>query len=210
MTTTVLRAPSSRSRVRELLLFSLVLILGSCSTIKTNADPNFRIHPGDTYAWIDSAPSEVSDGEDVPWDEFRQTIEGEFQRHRIQRVAANEASLLVRARLTVEEVETHDYDPGSDLYSEEKYEVGSLSIELLAGDTRRRMWTGECRHRLRYVARTNSGDPRGSWVPTREARKWRVEPVVTRIFQRLPMADSASDAIDAADPTEAVSKEHRP
>lgn len=210
MTTTVLYAPSSRSRLRELVLFSSVLLLGSCSTIRTTSDPGFRIHPGDTYAWVRTEPPELSDGEDVPLEEFRQAIEGEFSTRGIQQVAADQATFLVQARLGVKEVETHDYDPDLELYSSEKHEEGSLYFELLAGSTRRTMWTGECRHRLRYLARTRSGDSSGRWEPTGEARSWRVEPVVARIFQRLPMADSAGDVPDAGDPMEAVPKEHRP
>jgi len=170
------------------------MLLGSCSSIRTTSDPDFRIHPGDTYAWVDSAPSEVTGGDDLPWTEFQQAIDKELVRRSIRKATPQEAKFLVRARLAVEVIEDHLYDPESELWAKEQLEEGSLYIELLAGDERSPVWTGECRHRLRYVARTMSGDRSERWVPTAEARQWRVEKVVARIIQRLPLEDAVVDS----------------
>lgn len=194
MTAATTHTRPTKSVIREIFLLSPILLLGSCSSIRTTSDPDFRIHPGDTYAWVDSAPSEVTGGDDLPWTDFQQAIDKELARRSIRKATPQEAKFLVRPRLAVEVIEDDLYDPGSDLWSREKYEEGSLYIELLAGDRRDPVWTGECRHRLRYVAQTMSGDPLRRWVPTEDERRWRVEEVVARIIQRLPLEDAVVDS----------------
>lgn len=198
MTTSTISTRPTKSSVRELFLLSSILLLGSCSSIRTTSDPDFRIHRGDTYAWVDSALHDVTGGDDLPWTDFQKAIDRELARRSIRQTNPREAKFIVRPRLAVKVVEDDLYDPDFDLWSKEKYEEGSLYIELLAGDERNPVWTGECRHRLRYVAQTMSGNPMERWVPTDDERRWRVEEVVARIFQRMPLEDAL---VDSGSPT---------
>ena len=147
--------------------------------------PGFDAAAVDTYAWS-APPRFVSTTQALDpslLERVRVAIDEELERIGTRRVDKHRASFLVEASLDLE-LETQSNDPYYSLYIAEKYEEGRLTVSLYDTRTSRLAWRGECRHRLRYVARTMGGlSPR--FVPTSEARDWQIEAMVERVVRRL-------------------------
>ncbi|MCR9244731.1 MAG: DUF4136 domain-containing protein [bacterium] len=174
------------SRAAALLAGALAFLLAGCQSAWTEQASDFDFATMRSYAWR-VEPTLLADergpDDDLALKRLQQTIDSELRRLGVRPVAADQADMLVDARLTVTE-ELQRNDPNFALYVAEKYEEGGVSIEFLEPGTNRSLWFSQSRARLRYTARAV-----GSFAPTfsktDEERVWQVEPMVRKLLRPL-------------------------
>jgi len=170
------------------LVLSAGLTLGAagCAGVRTEGDPSFRLEAGDSHAWIDDAPSVGEPGDEGdPRSDVVRAVDAELSRRGLQRTGASEANWLVSVDLAIEE-KTRWNDPYFAAYAGQRYEEGTVAIEIRDAATREIAWRGEHTHILRYTARAAVTYGGTRWGDTNEKRDWRIAEVVERILDELP------------------------
>ena len=183
------------SRVVPLLL---LLSMAACSSVQTAGDPAFEAYPGDRYAW--SAPA--FSGAGLPYHEFQAAIDDELAARGLRQAVDADADLLVRPVLGVE-AKTRYNDPYFELYIADRYEEGTLGIQVLDARTASLVWSAETHLRLRFTERSMGGVSTMRWTPTGDERQWHIPDVAERLFQRFPLGDADGREPDAPTDTDA-------
>ncbi|MBK8974752.1 MAG: DUF4136 domain-containing protein [Planctomycetes bacterium] len=168
----------------------MLLGVAGCSGIRTDAftDETIDLSAYRTYAWSTGATPAGLAGDPVGDPELgrtvRRAIDQQLAALRLTEVAVADADLLVGHAVTVEErLQTND--PYYAVYPLEKYELGTMAVDLVDRATGKLVWRGVARDRLRYTARAVGVSAR-RYVSTDAPREWHVEDMVGAIFARFP------------------------
>jgi len=174
-------ASPSTSLVRALAA-CLLPLAAACSNVRVQADSTARtdLAAFGTYAYMDgSAESEQLE------ERIEAALDVELAEIGLTRVPRDDARLLV-AYDTFVEVETRYLDPFERaFYNHERYEVGTLLLEMIAAEDDRVVWSGTAESQLRVVAR-GSGLDSVRYEPTDEQPDWKVQEKVERLLARFP------------------------
>jgi len=133
-----------------------------------------------SWAWGDVR----SDHDDAPVERTRAAIERELGARGLQRVARSEAQLLVELDFSVQTA-LRERDPYFNTYPLERYEIGTLTIELLDAADAELLWSGTGQSELRVSGVPNSPFT-SRLVPTGAARDWKIARKVPEILTQLP------------------------
>jgi len=179
------RNPSAHG-IRALSL-GLLTLVASCSSVEIEGAPRFRAHPGDRFAWSAPPPEGAEGAQDLPLKEVREAVERALVERGLVVSPLEEALLFLRTRATVDVVlrENHPY---YDMNVAERFEDGTLAIELRDRESGELLWRGSNTRRLRTVETTMGGAAATTWTRTDEVRDWPIEEEVERILDRLPLA----------------------
>ncbi len=172
---------ATRARWIFVLLGSALLCSCSGMNVRTEGDPNFRVRPGDSYAWWEFDSDEDLRG---PREAFARAIEGELAKRGLKKVDEDDAIWLLSARMEVEE-KTRWGDPYFASFSGYRYEEGTLTVGIRDSETLDLAWSGQVRRELRVSARTRTTYAGEYWGDTGEERDWQVTRAVDRIFDEL-------------------------
>jgi len=176
-----------------------LLLLVACSPVRVESAPAFEPAAVESYAWSEASTLPSSDlavetqaAETSAVDDpallarARTAVDEELARRGIRKVDASQAAFLVQVSLGIE-TKVQQNDPYYSLFVAEKYEEGRLTIRLLDRATGAPAWSGECRQRLRYVARAFGGMTL-RFEPVDEPRDWQLERMASRILSKLRAA----------------------
>lgn len=163
------------------LVLPLLTLLAACTTIDVSAevrDP-YQVASVRTFGWAGSAR---------PYGhhpQIRAAIERELEARDLVRVPHPEADVVVSYRTDVE-IRQRTLDPEFAHHAAEKYELGSLIIELRDGVSGELVWRGTGQGELRLVA-VPAGALAGRWREVDEEPDWRIDEKVAAILERLPL-----------------------
>ncbi|MEM7201263.1 MAG: DUF4136 domain-containing protein [Planctomycetota bacterium] len=175
------------------LLLGASLVLASCSAVTTSSDGDIGADLAHhrTFAWTVAPPvglsgSAVADG---PFDQrFERALQQTLRDKGWRQVALRDADVLFAQHLSVE-VEIEQGDPFFDHYPARKVEHGTLTVDVLHPASRRQLWRGSARKRLRTTAR-GAGALVQRFEPTDEERRWPVDDLVETVLAPLPAHDA--------------------
>lgn len=173
------------SRVTRSVAALLVLTLGlgaaGCAAVQVDYDPSFDFGAKHTWAWgSETVPYE----EGMPYLDFRRAVEAELEALGLRESGPDQAALVFDFQLHVATKQQNN-DPYFSAHVAKKYEEGTFALDVFEAESLRRVWRGEIRDRLRYVARAmNSYPPR--FVNTGEPRTWEVENMVRSVLREFP------------------------
>ena len=164
------------------------LCLAGCSGIEVDSDGRAAatLAPHRTYAWSKDLPPIDPSGATVTDDLIARMIEREVDANLaglgMRQVPKDDADLLVAQQLTVA-IRQEVKDPYYSITQVERYEEGTLRLEFVDKKTKRPVWSGSGRCRLRTVSR-DVGLNHQDFVYTTEKRAWPVEALVDAILAR--------------------------
>ena len=185
----------SRDRHRSVLgaaLLAVTAMWTSCSAarVRTDVAPDYDFASVRSYAWTrdtgrpEEGAERVADRELA--DRIRTAVSPRLEAVGVDNVAEDDADVLLRQRATVVE-EVQENDPYFAFYTVERYEVGTITIEILDRESGAVVWSGSGRRKLRDVAR-GTGLNTVRYRETEAERDWQAEAVVAEILADCPLA----------------------
>lgn len=173
--------------LRSFVVAAALLLACSCAGVKTESAEGFSLGSIQTYAWR-TEPSLVADEftseDEVALESVRTAVAVELEALGLTEAEQRgEADALVVVRLQVTE-QLQNNDRFFSLWVAEKWEEGTVLLELQEPASRRMLWRGEVRARIRYTARTMTSTP-PRWTPTGEKRRWETNRMVRRLSSEL-------------------------
>ncbi|MFK7741549.1 MAG: DUF4136 domain-containing protein [Planctomycetota bacterium] len=161
-------------------------LVGGCSSVVLEQDPNYAFGDVTTFAWR-AAPRYAAGAATGELDHLR-TLENRIERQLdargIRLVPKKRAHIVVSATLAVE-TGTESTDRTYATYASEQFEEGILTVQVFDRAKRKLIWAGEGRERLRVKARS-FGQLVARYEPTNEPRVWPIEKMVDRVLARIP------------------------
>jgi hypothetical protein len=159
--------------------------LFACAGVSTESEGEGDLAAYRTYAWAEDVPDAVDPEDGDLAARVRTAVDAALAGRGLQEVGAGGTADLgvTWSREVAERVQRND--PYYSTHVAEKYEEGTLSVELVDAQTKAVVWRGLGRSRLRYTART-SGLHSAHFADTGEPRQWPVDDMVHAIFARLP------------------------
>lgn len=179
------------TRPLHLLLGLLGLWISSaCAAIQVRTEWQEEAHIGliDTYAWIDLETGTAISGPDLR-ESVKTTVDSHLEGIGWHRTDPRNADVWVTYETDVE-VRERAQDPYWEYYAGERYELGTLRLELLRPRTLDSLWRGEGTSELRLVAVQRSLLT-SDLDPVERPREWKVPEKVAAILE--PLADDSAD-----------------
>ncbi len=164
-------------------VLTVLSVLAGCApvTARHETAPDADLARVETYAWRGSADDEEAA-------RFERTVDAGFAARGLRRVPVEDAELLARQELAVEE-RLIEKDPYFAHYVAEQVEFGTYTLTLSDARSDRgaggELWRGEATARLRTTAHaTGPGVLR--FRETEEVRDWPVESLVEAVLGGFP------------------------
>lgn len=180
---------SVRSFARALLLAVAALSFAACSSIHVESQgwSAFDLADAPSFAWGDVR----SDIDDAPVAAVHAAVEQRLVARGLRRTSVAQAAHLIDLVFEVE-TDIRENDPWFNTFAVERYETGTLTLELRDAVSRELLWSGSGRSELRVTAVPNSPFS-GELSDTGAARDWNLGRKIPEILERLP-ARFAGDA----------------
>lgn len=167
-------------------MLSLALSLCSCAGAP-GWSADFAFGEVRAYAWK----------EPLRWtgarDEDQETVLSDFQRRvgrnmkrlEISDGPAEQAQILLRGELGIE-TRTHQMDPVYSIYSEEQFEVASMTLEIYDQRGRDLIWTDREELRICTTGHRFRRTRDEEWRKTNHPRHWQIYAMVDALIARIP------------------------